>query len=187
VELACGRNWAALSTLLPNGHPQTHVMWVSVAGQHLLLNTEVHRQKFRNIDRDPRVTVMIWDGGNPSRFVEVRGEVVEKVRGPQARKHIDELSHKYRGVPYGAPIQSERVILRVAPLCQLVRIPDVGATAQHKEILSSQDIEAYVDEGKLIVNVRKENIQACSYDLRIGTIFKDGQIISNEQRKSFRQ
>src|SRR5919206_2262301 len=96
VELARGKNFAALTTLLPGGHPQTQVMWVD-ADEHLLINTEVHRQKFKNVERDPRVTITIWDREDPYRFVEVRGEVVEKVRGPEAREHIDELSQKYRG------------------------------------------------------------------------------------------
>ena len=124
LELARGQNFAALTTLLPSGHPQIQVMWVDASKQHLLINTEVHRQKFRNVERDPRVTIMIWDKEDPYRFVEVRGEVVEKVKGPEARKHIDELSHKYRGTPYPQTrIRSERVMLRIAPLRQVIRIP----------------------------------------------------------------
>jgi PPOX class probable F420-dependent enzyme len=124
LELAHGQNFAALTTLLPSGHPQTQVMWVDADDQHLLINTEVHRQKFRNVERDPRVTVMIWDKEDPYRFVEVRGEVVEKVMGPEARKHIDELSQKYRGRSYQqSRIRSERVVLRIAPLRQIIRMP----------------------------------------------------------------
>jgi PPOX class probable F420-dependent enzyme len=123
LELARGQNFAALTTLLPDGHPQTHVMWVDASEKHLLVNTEVHRQKFRNVERDPRVTVTIWDMEDPYRFVEVRGEVVEKVKGQEAREHIDELSHKYRGKPYQTQIQSERVVLRIAPWRQVIRIP----------------------------------------------------------------
>ena len=123
LELARGQNFAALTTLLPDGHPQTQVMWVDANGQHLLINTEVHRQKFRNVERDPRVTVTIWDKEDPYRFVEVRGEVVEKVKGQEAREHIDELSLKYRGKPYQTRIQSERVVLRIAPSRQVIRIP----------------------------------------------------------------
>jgi PPOX class probable F420-dependent enzyme len=115
LELARGQNFGALTTLLPDGHPQTQVMWVDADEQHLLLNTEVHRQKFRNVERDPRVTVTIWDMEDPYRFVEVRGEVVEKVKGQEAREHIDELSLKYRGKPYQTQIQSERVVLRITP------------------------------------------------------------------------
>jgi PPOX class probable F420-dependent enzyme len=123
LELARGKNFAALTTLLPNGLPQTQVMWVDADRQHLLINTEVHRQKFRNVERDPRVTVMIWDNEDPYRFVEVRGGVVEKVKGPEARKHIDELSQKYRGRLYQSRIRSERVVLRIAPLRQVIRMP----------------------------------------------------------------
>ena len=123
LEMARGRNFAAFTTLLPGGHPQTQVMWVDANEQHLLINTEVHRQKFRNVERDPRVTVTIWDKEDPYRFVEVRGEVVEKVKGQEARKHIDELSQKYRGRPYQTRIRSERVVLRIAPSRQVIRIP----------------------------------------------------------------
>jgi PPOX class probable F420-dependent enzyme len=123
LELARGQNFAALTTLLPDGHPQTQVMWVDADEQHLLVNTEVHRQKFRNVERDPRVTVTIWDMQDPYLFVEVRGEVVEKVKGQEAREHIDELSLKYRGKPYQTQIQSERVVLRITPWRQIVRKP----------------------------------------------------------------
>jgi PPOX class probable F420-dependent enzyme len=123
LELARGKNFTAITTLLPGGHPQTQVMWVDADEEHLLVNTEVHRQKFRNVERDPRVTLMIWDEDDPYRFVEVRGEVVEKVKGPEARNHIDKLSQKYRGRPYQTPIRSERVVLRIAPLRQVIRIP----------------------------------------------------------------
>ena len=123
LELARGQNFAALTTLLPGGHPQTQVMWIDANEQHLLINTEVHRQKFRNVERDPRVTVTMWDKEDPYRFVEVRGEVVEKVKGMEAREHIDELSHKYRGKPYQTPIRSQRVVLRIAPSRQVIRTP----------------------------------------------------------------
>jgi PPOX class probable F420-dependent enzyme len=123
VELAREKNFGALTTLLPDGHPQTQVMWVDADGDHLLINTEVHRQKFKNVERDPRVTLTIWDMDDPYSFVEVRGEVVEKVKGPEAREHIDELSYKYHGRAYGTKIRSERVILKIAPLRQVIRIP----------------------------------------------------------------
>jgi PPOX class probable F420-dependent enzyme len=123
IELGRGENFAALTTLLPDGHPQTQLMWVDADSAHLLINTEVHRQKFRNVERDPRVTLTIWDKEDPYCFVEVRGEVVEKAKGLEVRKHIDELSYKYHGRPYGTPIRSERVMPRIAPLRQVIRMP----------------------------------------------------------------
>ena len=96
-RLAKGKNFAAFTTLLPDGQPMTHVMWVDCDDEHVLINTEVHRQKAKNVRRDPRVTVTIWDLDDPYRYAEVRGEVVETVTGPEARAHIDQLSLKYYG------------------------------------------------------------------------------------------
>ena len=114
-ELATGKNFAALTTLFGDGHPQTQIMWVDADDEHVLINTEVHRQKYKNVQRDPRVTVTVFDAANPYHYAEVRGRVVEEVRGDAARTHIDDLSDKYMGAPYGAPIQSERVILKILP------------------------------------------------------------------------
>ncbi len=65
--MATAKNFASLTTLLPDGQPMTHVMWVDADEGHILINTEVHRQKFKNVERDPRVTVTIWDSQNPYR------------------------------------------------------------------------------------------------------------------------
>ncbi|HEX8581674.1 MAG TPA: TIGR03618 family F420-dependent PPOX class oxidoreductase, partial [Acidimicrobiales bacterium] len=86
--LAEGPNFAAFTTLLPDGTPMTHVMWVAADEEHVLINTEVHRQKYRNVRRDPRVTVTIIDHENPYHFAEVRGTVVDTVTGPEARASI---------------------------------------------------------------------------------------------------
>jgi PPOX class probable F420-dependent enzyme len=115
-QLAQAPNFANLSVILRSGRPMTHVMWVDADADHVLINTEAHRAKFRAVERDPRVTVTIWQRGDPYTYAEVRGQVVETVRGPEARAHIDSLSRKYRGKDYDdAAITSERVILRIAP------------------------------------------------------------------------
>jgi PPOX class probable F420-dependent enzyme len=112
--MATAKNFAALTTLMPDGQPQTQLMWVHADDEHVHINTEVERQKFRNIERDPRVTVTVFDASNPYRYVEARGHVVETVKGDQARADIDTLSHKYTGGPYANPIGSERVIVKIA-------------------------------------------------------------------------
>lgn len=119
--LAQGANFAALTTLMPDGQPQTHVMWVHCDDEHILINTEVHRRKFKNVEADPRVTVAIWDATNPYSFAEVRGRVAETVTGDAALDSINALSQKYRGVDYQPEIQSERVILKIAPDRQIAR------------------------------------------------------------------
>ena len=118
--LAEGANFAALTTVLPDGQPQTHIMWVGCDDELIIINTEVHRRKFKNVEQDPRVTVTIWDADNPYSFVEVRGHVVDTVTGDEARGNIDALSQKYMGRDYASDIQSERVILRIAPDRQVI-------------------------------------------------------------------
>jgi len=114
-QLAQGRNFAALTTLLPDGRPMTQIMWIDADDEHIIFNTEIHRQKFTNVGHDPRVTVAIIDADNPYHYAEVRGHVVETITGPDARAHIDALSQRYNGAPYANPITSERVIVKVRP------------------------------------------------------------------------
>ena len=112
VELAQGRNYGAITTVLPSGRLQTHPIRVGTDGVRLVVNTETHRRKYKNVERDPKVTLTIRDEENPYRYAEVRGEVVEKVTGQEARDHIDELSRKYHGEDYPPDsIESERVML----------------------------------------------------------------------------
>jgi PPOX class probable F420-dependent enzyme len=123
--MAQDKNFATLTTLLPSGYPMTHVMWVDADDEHLLMNTEVHRDKYENIERDKRVSVCIIDKANPYKYAEVRGEVVEEVRGQQARDDIDRLSRKYNGTDYDpSAIQSERVILKIKPVDKKVKQPE---------------------------------------------------------------
>lgn len=114
-QMAQDKNFAVLTTLLPGGQPQSQVMWVDADDEHVLINTEIHRQKYRNVERDPRATVTIFAADNPYHYVEVRGRVTETVGGAAAREHIDKLSMKYTGTPYANEIQSERVILKITP------------------------------------------------------------------------
>ncbi len=114
-NLCEGPNFAVLTTLFADGTPQTQVMWVGCDDEHVLINTEIHRAKFRNIEADPRVTVTVIDAASPYSYVEVRGRVVETVGGDEARTSIDLLSQKYTGADYAAKVQSERVILRILP------------------------------------------------------------------------
>ena len=120
-ELAQAANFAVLTVRLQSGAAMSHVMWVDADDDHVLINTEVHRAKFKAVERDQRVTVTIWERGDPYTYAEVRGRIVETVRGPEARAHIDALSRKYRGLNYDpSRIASERVILRIAPDVQHV-------------------------------------------------------------------
>ena len=109
------KNFGTLSVKLPNGQLASHVMWVDADDEHVLINTEVHRDKFKALQQDPNATVTIWKHDNPYAYAEVRGVVVDTVRGPEARAHIDSLSERYQGKPYENTIESERVIVKIRP------------------------------------------------------------------------
>jgi PPOX class probable F420-dependent enzyme len=121
-ELAQGGNFAAFTSLLPGGAPVTHMMWVDCDENFILINTEVHRGKYKNVLADPRVAVMIMDSDDNQRYADVTGRVVERITGPEAREHIEKLARRYMGKPFIASlIVSERVILRIEPDRQRVR------------------------------------------------------------------
>ena len=116
LELAQGPNFAAITTAMPGGDFQTHYIWAGTDGERLFVNTEVHCQKYKSVERDPRVTLTIRDEQDPYHYAEVRGEVVQTVTGEEARGHIDELSQKYNGEPYPPdPFKTERVTLWIVP------------------------------------------------------------------------
>jgi PPOX class probable F420-dependent enzyme len=115
-ELAStGANFGTVCVTLPSGSIASHVMWVDADDDHLMFNTEVHRAKFTALEADSRVTMTVWKADNPYAYAEVRGTVAETIRGDEARAHIDRLAHRYTGADYANPIQSERVIVKVAP------------------------------------------------------------------------
>lgn len=119
-DLAQGANFAAVTVHLGSGDAMTNVMWVDADADHVIVNTEVGNAKFGILERDPRITVMVWLQENPYTYVEVRGRVVEIVRGPEARSHLDALSRKYHGQDYADEIRSERVILKIAAEVQRI-------------------------------------------------------------------
>ena len=110
-DLAQGKNFAALTTLMPDGHPQTQIMWVGADDEHVIINTQLDRQKYRNVFADPRVTVTVFDADNPYRYVEARGRVARTQDGAAAAASIDELSRKFTGGDYGMGPTDSRVIL----------------------------------------------------------------------------
>jgi PPOX class probable F420-dependent enzyme len=114
-KLAQGPNFGTIATLRRDGSPATHVMWVDCDDELILLNTEAGRAKLDNVERDPRVSIVVWDSENPLHYIEVRGRVVETVAGTEARAHNDKLSFKYQGKAYDSEIKTERVIVKIAP------------------------------------------------------------------------
>src|SRR4030067_3580194 len=64
---------AALTTVMPDGSPQTSVVWCAFDGRHVRVNTMRGFQKERNMRRNPKVTLLCYDPRQPLRYLEVRG------------------------------------------------------------------------------------------------------------------
>jgi PPOX class probable F420-dependent enzyme len=113
-----------LTTMMPGGMPQSSIVWVDYDGEYVLINTTLERQKGRNMQANPKVTILVIDPKDSSRWIEVRGQVREMTRDC-AEAHADKLTQRYcpnKRHFYGdiyPPEQKEketRVIVRIAPV-----------------------------------------------------------------------
>jgi PPOX class probable F420-dependent enzyme len=86
----------ALVTVMPDGQPQATPVWCNTDGTHVLINTARGRQKDRNLQANPRVTVLAIDPQNPYRWIEIRG-IVTRISEEGALDHINTLSKLYTG------------------------------------------------------------------------------------------
>ena len=91
-----GVHFATLATVMGDGSPQASTMWVDREGDHIRFNTAEGRVKPRNMDRDPRVAVSIYNADDPYESYAIQGRVIEK-RHEGADAHIDALAFKYLG------------------------------------------------------------------------------------------
>lgn len=109
-----GKNFATVATVNPDGSPQSSVVWIARDGDDLLFSTTRGRRKERNLARDPRVSITLFDREDPYQYAEVRGTVT--MTEQDGRALIDELSKKYRGRDYPQePEGTVRVVVRLTP------------------------------------------------------------------------
>jgi PPOX class probable F420-dependent enzyme len=109
------------TTLGHNGQPQSTLVWVDLDGGRALVNTTLQRQKGRNLLGNQKVSLLVVDPGNTSRFIQIRGNAELVTEG--AHEHIDALTRKYTGHPayYGyiypeaQQLRETRVICRIHP------------------------------------------------------------------------
>ncbi|MGQ9889824.1 MAG: PPOX class F420-dependent oxidoreductase [Aggregatilineales bacterium] len=98
IALVDGPYWAALTTVAPDGQPQTTPVWCSRDGSDILISTMQHCHKARNMQANPKVTLLIYDPRNPLHNIEIRGTVVE-MTADGAEDHLDALTQLYSGNP----------------------------------------------------------------------------------------
>ena len=56
-----------LATIMPDGSPQTTVVWCNFDGTHILINTMCGFRKEKNMRANPKVTLLCYDPRQPLR------------------------------------------------------------------------------------------------------------------------
>ena len=88
-----------VSTTMPDGSPQITQTWVDTDGEHVVINIVQGMQKARNLERDPRLALVVSDPQAPSLYYQVHGQAVD-VTAAGGAGSIEALSQKYTGAPY---------------------------------------------------------------------------------------
>jgi hypothetical protein len=72
------------------------MVWISSEDGILAVNSAIGRLWPTNLERDPRITVLVFETGDPYNFVEIRGTATPDLE--DADDHINRLAKKYRGL-----------------------------------------------------------------------------------------
>lgn len=109
------KTFPTLATINADGSPQTTIHWVARDGDDILMSTVRGRRHANNLERDPRVSVLLLSPDNPYAYVEVRATAQVTTEG--GRELIDDLMEKYHGRrPYewDGP-EAVRLVVRIPP------------------------------------------------------------------------
>ena len=115
-RLLDGKNFATVATPMTDGQPQASVVWIHTDGPHIVFNTAEGRVKTRNMRRDARVAIAVFDMENPYQQAMIQGRVVA-MEHEGAEESIDAMTKKYLDLDsYPHRREGEqRVIVKVAP------------------------------------------------------------------------
>jgi PPOX class probable F420-dependent enzyme len=119
LDLLGAPHHGVLTTLMPDGQPQSSLVWLDFDGTCARVNTTLERQKGRNLAARPAVSLLVVDAEDTSRYIQVRG--VAELLAECAVEHLDELTRRYTRHPryYGHVYPDEqrrretRIIVRI--------------------------------------------------------------------------
>ncbi|WP_035851677.1 PPOX class F420-dependent oxidoreductase [Kitasatospora azatica] len=122
-----------VATTSGDGSPHVTPMWVHLDGDLVWFNTTVGRVKERNLRLDPRVCLSNADQADPYDRVQIHGQAVRFVTGPEAEQQMDVLAHKYLGAErYEWRIPGERrvsVFVEPSRIRRIVGVEPLPAAA----------------------------------------------------------
>jgi len=119
-DLLAAPNHGVLTTLMPDGQPHCTLVWLDYDGTNIRFNTARERQKGKNLQANPRATLLVIDRINENRYIEIRGEVEIVEEG--ALEHLNVIARKYSNKPYYGGIfslekkdEETRIICKLKP------------------------------------------------------------------------
>jgi PPOX class probable F420-dependent enzyme len=108
-----------LTTMMPDGQPQSSLAWVDYDGECAIVNTTRERRKGRNIAANSRVSLLVVDPDNTGRFIQIRGcaELVED----GALEQLDRVTRRYTVHPcyYGHVYPAEQQLQETRVICRI--------------------------------------------------------------------
>lgn len=107
---------AHIATIGPQGEPQNNPVWFDWDGQYIRFSQTETRQKYHNLQRDPRIAISIVDPNNHLRYIEVRGRMVN-VEDDADLAFINRMAQKYinkEKYPWHRP-EDHRIVVVVQP------------------------------------------------------------------------
>ena len=107
------------TTLGRDGQPQSTLVWVDCDRECALVNTTLERQKGRNMLANNKVSLLVVDPANTSRFIQIRGDAELVTNG--AHEHLDKLARKYTCHPafYGYVYPEEQRLRETRVICRI--------------------------------------------------------------------
>jgi PPOX class probable F420-dependent enzyme len=110
---------AVFTTLMRSGQPQSTLVWCDYDGECACVNTSRQRQKGKNVESDPRVSLLIVDPDDTARYIEIRGEV--ETTEDNAVEHLDRLTQAYTAHPcfYGHVYPLEHCEREIRIVCRI--------------------------------------------------------------------
>lgn len=86
-----------LTTIGPD-QAESNLVWVDYDGSCARVNTTLERRKARNMRSNRRVSLLVVDPQNTSRFIQIRGDAELVTDG--AVDHVDALTRQYTAHPH---------------------------------------------------------------------------------------
>lgn len=86
-------------------------VWYELRDDEIWLNGATTRGWVKHLQRDGRATLLVVDPKNQFRWAQIQGRLASTSEDGAA-DHIDRLSHRYMGGPYGDD-KSNRIIVRI--------------------------------------------------------------------------